>query len=79
MNTNDLKKEFRTKSEHERLDKLKDIHWLLLVSKRSCNYSSQRERWNGIQRAFRQSNKGLNAVVDLTGEPLDLYSGVYQD
>jgi hypothetical protein len=61
------------------MKQLQDFQWLLIVSKGQLNYREQRERWNDLQAEFRKKNKGLNKIKDMTGEPLDLYSGVYTD
>jgi hypothetical protein len=55
--------------------------WEVVYSHRKgqLNYREQRERWNDLQAEFRKKNKGLNKIKDMTGEPLDLYSGVYTD
>lgn len=60
-------------------NQLENMHWLLLVSKETLRYASQRKKWNELVNQFRKANKGLNKVPDHIGHLLSLTDGVYQD
>lgn len=61
-------------------DKIKDFHWLLLMSKNApMKYPEQREKWNALQAEFKAKNKGLIKIPDHTGPSLSIFEDTYQD
>lgn len=58
-------------------NQLKDLHWLLMLSKDKCRYAEQMAEWNRIQAEFRELNASQPIpVIDLLYYPLPVSSAL---
>jgi len=58
---------------------VKDMLWLLQVSKQNLPYTSQWEQWNRIQAEIRQeiATGSYGTIEDYTGNPFDYSKGPF--